>query len=121
MSLFQTLTGVAKEPFIRKIVDTVDRYFFKDCSANETPFYEAYGIHGLGFSQLDDDFPGKPLVVIHNRDFLRLLVVNELSEVAISSDEMDSRITEMSQRRMRAEGSSQQKMDALEQIYKETS
>jgi len=78
---FEGMLGrVNKIEFIKFMYKQFDIAFKKDEFRAETPFAKAYGIKGVYFSDLDEDIPSSPLVLIQCSDLAELVAAKKLAD-----------------------------------------
>jgi hypothetical protein len=80
MKFESTLGYVKKIEFLKFMFWKIDIAFKKDKLAAETPFAKAYGIKGIFFSDLDDEIPSSPLVIVQSKDLAVLVAAKQLAD-----------------------------------------
>lgn len=85
---FEGLLGfVNKIDFIKFLYKQFDISFQKDQFRPETSFCRAYGIKGTYLSDLDEDIPSSPLVLIQSQDLAELVAAKQLADYLVDSDD----------------------------------
>ena len=78
---FEGLLGrVNKIDFVKYLYQQFDVAFRENEYRNETPFAKAYGVKGVYFSDLDEDIPSSPLVLIQSQDLAELVATKKLAD-----------------------------------------